>query len=383
MYKPITAVWEITMGCNMRCKHCGSSCTNPLDDELSTSEALDLCDQLKDIGLQFITLSGGEPTTRKDWFVIAEKLVKNGIKTSIITNGWTIDSMFINIAKQIGLDSIAISIDGLDKTHDYIRKPQSFERSVRNIKLLVDGGLKVNTITAINTHNIDELDALFSLFNSLGVFSWQLQIAQPMGTFKRQKELLLPPKRITEIIDFAHSKIKQSPLIVLSDCIGYYSKKSIEVNENFLQDNWSWTGCGAGKHVIGILQNGDIIGCTSIRNKDLIAGNIRQSNLAEIWNNDKKFSWNRNRIMNESYGFCYECVYSEKCLGGCSNTRLCMNGTLDSENLYCTYNQECKRFKDYILSIEDDTQIEELANRYGGNKNLSDIIALKQKSGRI
>lgn len=63
MNKLTTAVWEITMGCNMRCKHCGSSCAEALPDELNTSEALEVCDQLKDLGLKVITLSGGEPTT--------------------------------------------------------------------------------------------------------------------------------------------------------------------------------------------------------------------------------------------------------------------------------------------------------------------------------
>jgi MoaA/NifB/PqqE/SkfB family radical SAM enzyme len=38
MNKLTTAVWEITMGCNMRCKHCGSSCAEALPDELNTSE---------------------------------------------------------------------------------------------------------------------------------------------------------------------------------------------------------------------------------------------------------------------------------------------------------------------------------------------------------
>ena len=47
MNKLTTAVWEITMGCNMRCKHCGSSCAEALPDELNTSEALEVCDQLK------------------------------------------------------------------------------------------------------------------------------------------------------------------------------------------------------------------------------------------------------------------------------------------------------------------------------------------------
>ena len=36
MNKLTTAVWEITMGCNMRCKHCGSSCAEALPDELNT-----------------------------------------------------------------------------------------------------------------------------------------------------------------------------------------------------------------------------------------------------------------------------------------------------------------------------------------------------------
>ena len=86
MNKLTTAVWEITMGCNMRCKHCGSSCAEALPDELNTSEALEVCDQLKDLGLKVITLSGGEPTTRSDWHIIAKRLVDNGIITSIITD---------------------------------------------------------------------------------------------------------------------------------------------------------------------------------------------------------------------------------------------------------------------------------------------------------
>ena len=49
--RPITAVWEVTMGCNMRCGHCGSSCEGSLPGELTTDEALDLCDQVAELGL--------------------------------------------------------------------------------------------------------------------------------------------------------------------------------------------------------------------------------------------------------------------------------------------------------------------------------------------
>ena len=108
MNKLTTAVWEITMGCNMRCKHCGSSCAEALPDELNTSEALEVCDQLKDLGLKVITLSGGEPTTRSDWHIIAKRLVDNGIITSIITNGWLIDENFIHNAITSGIRSVCL-----------------------------------------------------------------------------------------------------------------------------------------------------------------------------------------------------------------------------------------------------------------------------------
>lgn len=75
-YYPITGVWEITMGCNMRCKHCGSACEDALEDELSTEEALELCDQIVDLGFEWITLSGGEPTIRKDLDQLINRLSK-------------------------------------------------------------------------------------------------------------------------------------------------------------------------------------------------------------------------------------------------------------------------------------------------------------------
>jgi MoaA/NifB/PqqE/SkfB family radical SAM enzyme len=97
-YKTYSAVWEITMGCNMRCKHCGSSCEETFPDELTTEEALNLCDDLGKLGFKHITLSGGEPTIRKDWNLIAERLNKNGIIPNLITNGWLIDENIIEKA---------------------------------------------------------------------------------------------------------------------------------------------------------------------------------------------------------------------------------------------------------------------------------------------
>lgn len=358
-----TAVWEITMGCNMRCKHCGSSCAEALPDELSTSEALSVCDQLRDLGLKVITLSGGEPTTRNDWPIIAKRLVDNGIVTSIITNGWLIDKNFIDNAITTGLRSVCLSIDGLQETHDFIRKPGSFKKSIKALKELNNNNVSTSVITSINKENIAELEELFYLFDDLGVASWQLQIALPMGNFIKRPEWLVEPEDILYIIDFAYNKIGSRLLLVLADCVGYYSSKDIKVNENFLADNWSWAGCGAGKHVIGILHNGDIVGCTSIRDKTLTAGNVREKSLKTIWEDNNSFSWNRSFQSDKLKGFCKECRYKERCLGGCSNSRYCINGSFESENRYCAYNVEMKNWRNYLESIDDTLEIENMIEK--------------------
>ena len=49
-YTPVSAIWEITLDCNMHCMHCGSSAGNARLNELSTKEALDVCKVLNQLG---------------------------------------------------------------------------------------------------------------------------------------------------------------------------------------------------------------------------------------------------------------------------------------------------------------------------------------------
>lgn len=52
------AVWEITLKCNLACNHCGSRAGLARHQELSTQEALDLVQQLAEVGIEEVTLIG-------------------------------------------------------------------------------------------------------------------------------------------------------------------------------------------------------------------------------------------------------------------------------------------------------------------------------------
>lgn len=361
-YSPITAVWEITMGCNMRCKHCGSSCESSLEGELTTQEALDLCNDLGEMGLQWITLSGGEPTTRKDWDLIAKRLNENNVIPNIITNGWFLNEETIDRAVEAGINTIAISIDGLEKTHDFIRKSESFKRSMAALDLLRNKDINYSVITTINSVNINELEELKSILINKGVMGWQLQLGLPMGNMSKNSDLVAQPSDVDVIINFAYKSMLENKIdIQLADCMGYYNLKEIEVRKHSSKiDVYDWNGCGAGKYNLGILHNGDILGCTSIREKEYIEGNIRKTNIKDIWNNTDNFSWNRKMKKEKLDGICKKCKYGTQCLGGCSNTRFTHGGSMYSENKYCSYNYVLNKARNQFNNIES---IDELCSK--------------------
>ena len=90
-YTPISVAWEITLACNMNCMHCGQSAGESRSNELTTKEALDLCDQLNKLNAKVINLTGGEPILRKDWSDIGKKIRDLGMDLSLLSNGLAID----------------------------------------------------------------------------------------------------------------------------------------------------------------------------------------------------------------------------------------------------------------------------------------------------
>ena len=109
------------MGCKMRCGHCGSSCAEPLEDELTSEKALGLCEQLADLGLKWVILSGGEPTTRKDLPEQVRRLTQLGVSVNIITDGWLLKPELVQQLKESGVATVAISMDGTNEFHDKVR----------------------------------------------------------------------------------------------------------------------------------------------------------------------------------------------------------------------------------------------------------------------
>lgn len=133
-----TATIHITNGCNLRCSTCYLKAAVALPDECTTGEWKYFLRQFKKSGGKVLTISGGEPMTRPDFFEILCFADEIGLQVVLLTNGTLINE--IN-ATAIGKKccEIQISIDGPDeKTNDSVRGKGSFKKASNALMLLKD-----------------------------------------------------------------------------------------------------------------------------------------------------------------------------------------------------------------------------------------------------
>lgn len=337
MYQLDSAVWEITLKCNIHCLHCGSSAnTRTRKDELTTDEALDLIEQLADLGCRRVVLSGGEPFLRKDWAVLALRIRDLGMNVTFISNGYVVNNDIVDILKNINPSGVGFSLDGgCAETHDYIRgKNGVFYRCIKALNLTSKAGLYSSAVTSVHKKNIGELNQILELLIENGVRAWQIQTATPQGRMPR--ELALDEDEFYSLAKYiAETRIKYKNIIDIfeADCIGYYSVLSKDLYYK------NWQGCQAGMRVIGIESDGTIKGCLSLHGKEFEEGNIRENSLAEIWNNKNNFKLNRRFSPDKLKGICKECKWGSICRGGCSEKASSYTGTR-FESPFCLYQYE-------------------------------------------
>ena len=120
-WRPVYAVWEITLACDLACRHCGSRAGHARPDELTTGEALDLVAQMAELGVSEVTLIGGEAYLRDDWLDIVRAIRERGMQCTMTTGGRGLTGELARAAKAAGIQSASVSVDGLPATHDRVR----------------------------------------------------------------------------------------------------------------------------------------------------------------------------------------------------------------------------------------------------------------------
>lgn len=336
-YQPIYAVWEITLACDLACRHCGSRAGRGRPDELSTEECLDLVDQMAELGVREVSLIGGEAYLREDWIEILRRIRSHDMMALFTTGGRGLTKERCRAAAEAGLQSTSVSVDGVEETHDRLRGVKGSWRSAfEAFDNLREAGVKVSANTQINRLSMPEMPAILESIIEAGVHSWQIQLTVAMGRAADEPEVLLQPYDLLELFPMlAELKARCTEAGVRvwpGNNLGYFGPYESVLRGTMPRGHMA--SCGAGRATLGIEADGAIKGCPSLPTDRWTGGNIRDESLRDIWERTEPLRYTRDRTVDDLWGYCGDCYYADVCRAGCTWTSYVLFGKAGN-NPYC------------------------------------------------
>lgn len=318
--------------------HCGSVGGKARDRELTLDECLLLADELLELGCEELSLIGGEVFLYKGWEKIARYLSDGGVLVNIMSNGYRINDKEIDQIKYAKLANVGISIDGMEKNHNSIRrKEDSFARIRKTMDLLNKEEISIGVVTCLLNFNYADLEELYNFLVSNNVRIWQLQLVNPMGNMADRHDLIIDPDKIPLITDFIRDKNLENKMsVIAADSIGYYDDNELYIRGRRAPICY-WEGCQAGFTSVCIDSVGNIKGCGALYSEKFIEGNVRENSLVEIWKDKNKFAYNRKFDTCLLDGKCKDCDAADICRGGCRASNYFTSNSL-YKSIYCSYN---------------------------------------------
>ncbi len=313
----LIAGWSFTNICNLRCKHCYNNSGKKKDDEITTKEALKICDKLKESKVTAINFGGGECPLRNDFIHICEYLKNNlGMKISLTTNGTTYELIksHINLFHDIG-----VSIDFSDeKKHDWFRGVNgTYSKALNTLKSLSSNGVETEIVTCLTklNANIPELRRIYNLAKEVEVGSWRINRYRPIGRVEMINKLKLDKRLLKKCFNYFSS-------------VSNFHSQSDPLFRSVVGGRGGFEGCPCGSHSFRIQPNGEVSPCIYLKES---GGNIRYNSLTKIIQSDI-FNAMRNR---KPKGKCIKCNAYEHCKGGCAGASFIENGCFDAPDPLC------------------------------------------------
>ncbi|HEY1100671.1 MAG TPA: radical SAM protein [Myxococcota bacterium] len=342
---PAYVVWELTLRCDHACAHCGSRAGGARDDELTTDKALAVVAELTAMRAREVVLIGGEAYLHPGFLDVVAALKAAGIRPSMTTGGKGVTAALAAQMKAAGMHSVSVSVDGLEVEHNLMRQSsKSYVGALHAIDVMRAAGLLVAANTNINRLNQHTLEDLFDVLVGHGISAWQVQITVPLGRAADRPQLLLQPwdlldvvPRIARLVERGHDK---GVVVMPGNNLGYFGPEEALLRSphdvrkaGAPRDHWQ--GCQAGKRVMGIESDGGVKGCPSLQ-AHYVGGSLRDRSLSSLWNDTAPLAFNRDRGVDDLYGYCRTCPFAEVCKGGCTFTAHALFGR-PGDNPYCHF----------------------------------------------
>lgn len=285
--------WHITDECDQRCKHCyifSEDNCKKLDtmDWAQMQETfyncLDFCEVYGRLPYFYIT--GGDPILHRDFWRLLTLIKEHEIPFTILGNPFHLTDEVCQKLKSYGCQKYQLSLDGMKDTHDWFRKPGSFDCTLKKIACIKKAGIRSVIMTTVSGTNIKEVPDIIDTVVSVGVDVFAFARYCPTS---EEKDTGISPLEYRELLDICYNKFRKYEA---EDCHTYFNKKDhlwtlyeyekgiFKIPED-AQDGMIYGGCNCGNCHMTILPTGDVYACRRVQ--DSKVGNVFNDRLADVW----------------------------------------------------------------------------------------------------
>ena len=287
--KPSEVYLSITDDCCLRCKMCDIWKLKKKQEPLSLEKGKEIIDVLNNwLGSYHLTFAGGEPFLNRDFIKLIEYVKKNNDKviTSTNTNAFVLNKNLVKKIANSGLDKLFISLDGLEKEHNYIRgRDGSYKKIIKAIEYFKaeKSDLKIYINTVISANNYHQLKKIIKLTKHLSVDGINFQILMPNFAtsydpkwFETNKFWPKDKKKIKQAIKTLRDYKKKYGDFVLNSTLDFDNFENYLLDPKSYQEN---EACFVGLNNIMLNTTGDISLCYEMSP----IGNILKGDPNKIW----------------------------------------------------------------------------------------------------
>lgn len=344
---PYTLIFKLTSDCNLRCKHCffynqpQKYCP---DKDLTYEQIHKILKYfIEEANIVNCILTGGEIFTLPHLKEIIKYIKSSNVILELLTNGTLINkdyTQFLCDTLNKKTDHIQISLDGTEEINDLIRGKGNFQKTINNIRDLTDKGIKVCVALTLNSSNINNLEQIYELCCSIGVYQLNLGkviICNPEQEYLRVKtrDIITNISKILRINEKYNMRIKIRALKIF-DFIEF--KKGQELLDKILKNNQSNNldknyHCKVNDEQVTIFANGDVSLCYDCDQEEMYIGNLKDQTFDEIWSGKDDKLMFQYRSLDKN---CKNCDYISLCNGGCPYAAYNKYKTINAPDGNCT-----------------------------------------------
>ena len=205
--------WHITDECDQRCKHCyifsENNCKHldAMTWEQMQETFYNCMDFCKVHGrLPYFYITGGDPILHPDFWRLLALLKEHDIPFAILGNPFHLTDEVCMRLKGYGCRKYQLSLDGMRETHDWFRKPGSFDCTLEKIGCINRAGIRSVVMTTVSGANISEVPDIIDTVVKAGADVYAFARYCPTSG---EKDTGMTPQDYRQLLDICYQKYQK------------------------------------------------------------------------------------------------------------------------------------------------------------------------------